>query len=102
MTDERNGGQIQLDFWRTMEMADHPEPLTDMPLAFLDGATIELADIVPTALVGHGATGDPSCELAVRESPKHRWCCKSPLSFCLVRSPVRFLIFSRCLQTIQI
>ena len=27
-----------------------------------------------TALVGHGATGDPSCELAVRESPKHRWC----------------------------
>ena len=83
MTDRRNGGQIQLDFWRTMEMADHPQPLTDMPLAFLDGATIALEDIVPTALVGHGATGDPSCELAVRESPKHRWCCKPPLSFCL-------------------
>lgn len=71
---ERNGGHLQLDFWRTMEMNDHPRPLTDMPLAFLDGATIELDDLVPTALVGHGATGDPSCELAVRETPKHRWC----------------------------
>ena len=66
------GGQIQLDFWRTMRMRDHPAPLTHMPLAILDGATIELADLVPTALVGHGATGDPSCELAVRESSRHR------------------------------
>ena len=32
-------GQMQLNIWRPREMNDHPSPLTNMPLALLDGAT---------------------------------------------------------------
>lgn len=64
---------LQINFWRTMRMNDHPAPLTHLPLALLDGATIELQDLVPTGLVGFSPTGMASSEM-VRHNPKQRWC----------------------------
>ena len=55
-------------------MNDHPNPLSSMPLALLDGATIDAArDLHRVALFGRGKLGDPSMELGVRESAQHRW-----------------------------
>lgn len=65
---------MQINFWRTMQMNDHPAPLTHLPLALLDGATMELEDLVPTGLVGFSPTGMASSELAIRHNPRQRWC----------------------------
>ena len=75
-TDADSGveGFMQINLWRTMRMADHPAPLTHLPLAILDGATIDVEDLVPTGLAGFSATGMPSSELAIRHNPRQRWC----------------------------
>ena len=66
-------GQLQLNIWRPRKMNDHPAPLSSMPLALLDGTTIDTADLVRVALLGRGKLGDPSMELHVRENPAQRW-----------------------------
>eukprot|EP01046_Picozoa_sp_COSAG06_P008615 COSAG06_NODE_437_length_15768_cov_156.524156_10_plen_251_part_00 len=70
-------GHMQINIWRPREMNDHPRPLTNMPLALLDGAdgaTIDAErDLVRMSLLGRGKLGDPAMEVHVREHVEHRW-----------------------------
>ena len=54
-------------------MNDHPNPMSSMPLALLDGARIDAEDMIRVSLLGRGKLGDPSMELGVRENREQRW-----------------------------
>ena len=66
-------GHMQINIWRPRQMNDHPAPLTAMPLALLDGATIDVDDCVRVSLLGRGKLGDPAMEVHIRENPEQRW-----------------------------
>jgi hypothetical protein len=59
-----------IDFWRPTNMAG---PLLHMPLALCDPATVEIADLLPTAMTGIAPTGRPTHHLALRYNPGQRW-----------------------------
>ena len=63
-------GFMVLDFWRTTGMAG---PLKHMPLALCDPASVDIADIVPTALDGIAPGGATTHHIGLRHNPRQRW-----------------------------
>jgi hypothetical protein len=61
---------VMVDFWRPTNMAG---PLLHMPLALCDASTVEVADLVPTAMTGIAPTGLPTHHVALRYNPRQRW-----------------------------
>ena len=61
---------MMIDFWRPTNMAG---PLLHMPLALCDPSSVEIADLVPTAMRGIAPSGLPTHHVALRYSPRHRW-----------------------------
>ena len=59
-----------IDFWRPTNMAG---PLMHMPLALCDASSVEITDLVPTAMTGIAPSGLPTHHVALRYSPRHRW-----------------------------
>ena len=59
-----------IDFWRPTNM---PGPLLHMPLALCDPSSVDLADLVPTALTGIAPSGLPTNHVALRYNPSQRW-----------------------------
>ena len=59
-----------VDFWRPTNMAG---PLLHMPLALCDPTSIEIADLVPTAMTGIAPSGLPTHHVALRYNPDQRW-----------------------------
>jgi hypothetical protein len=63
-------GYMMVDFWRTTNMAG---PLRHMPLALLDPASVEMADVVPTLLSGVAPNGKATSALSLRFDPGQSW-----------------------------
>lgn len=63
-------GVIWVDFWRVTNM---DEPLAHMPLALCDTASLDAADLVPTANTGIAPEGRESRHLGLRFSEGQRW-----------------------------
>jgi hypothetical protein len=63
-------GFAMVDFWRPTNM---PGPLLHMPLALCDPSSVEMADLVPTALTGIAPSGLPTNHVALRYNPRQRW-----------------------------
>jgi hypothetical protein len=61
---------VMVDFWRPTNM---PGPLMHMPLAVCDPSSVEMADLVPTALTGIAPSGLPTNHVALRYNPRQRW-----------------------------
>lgn len=59
-----------IDFWRPTNMA---RPLMHMPLALCDPSSVEISDLVPTAMTGIAPSGLPTNHVALRYSPRQRW-----------------------------
>ena len=59
-----------IDFWRPTNMTG---PLLHMPLALCDAGSVDMADLVPTAMTGIAPTGLPTNHVALRYNPRHRW-----------------------------
>lgn len=67
---ERVRGFMIVNFWRTVHMS---EPLMHVPLAILDGSSVELDDCVSTGLKGFSPTGRITNQLSLRYNPDQRW-----------------------------
>lgn len=63
-------GFIQLDFWRTTNMAG---PLKHMPLALCDASSVEPFDIIPTALAGIAPGGALTHHVSLVHNEQQRW-----------------------------
>jgi hypothetical protein len=63
-------GLIWVDFWRPTNMAG---PLRHMPLALCDSASLDPADLVPTALTGIAPEGKVTHHLSLRFNAGQRW-----------------------------
>jgi hypothetical protein len=63
-------GFAMVDFWRPTNM---PGALLHMPLALCDPSSVEMADLVPTALTGIAPSGLPTNHVALRYNPRQRW-----------------------------
>jgi hypothetical protein len=61
---------VMIDFWRPTNMVG---PLLHMPLALCDPSTVEVADLLPTAMTGIAPTGLPTHHVALRYNPRQRW-----------------------------
>jgi len=61
---------MMIDFWRPTNMAG---PLDHMPLALCDPTSVELEDLVPTAMTGIAPTGLPTNHVALRYNSGQRW-----------------------------
>jgi hypothetical protein len=61
---------MMIDFWRPTNMAG---PLEHMPLALCDPSAVEIADLVPTEMIGIAPSGLPTRHVALRYSPNQRW-----------------------------
>jgi hypothetical protein len=59
-----------VDFWRSTNMAG---PLMHMPLALCDPSTVDVDDLVPTAMTGIAPSGLPTHHVALRYNPGQRW-----------------------------
>ena len=59
-----------VDFWRPTNMAG---PLLHMPLALCDPTSVDIADLVPTAMTGIAPSGLPTHHVALRYNPDQRW-----------------------------
>jgi hypothetical protein len=60
-----------IDFWRPTNMSG---PLEHMPLAVCDASTVDVADLVPTAMTGIAPSGLPTHHVSLRYNPDQRWC----------------------------
>ena len=67
---EEVAGVIWIDFWRPTNMAG---PLEHMPLALCDTASLDAADLVPTANTGIAPEGRASHHLGLRFNAGQRW-----------------------------
>lgn len=63
-------GFVSLDFWRTTNMAG---PLKHMPLALCDPASVDAADIIPTALEGIAPGGALTYHVSLAHNGLQRW-----------------------------
>jgi hypothetical protein len=63
-------GLVWIDFWRPTNMAG---PLEHMPLALCDTASLDPADLIPTALTGIAPEGRETHHLSLRFNPEQRW-----------------------------
>jgi hypothetical protein len=61
---------LMIDFWRPTNMDG---PLLHMPLALCDPASIDIADLVPTAMTGIAPNGRPTHHVALRHNARQRW-----------------------------
>src|SRR5439155_19265241 len=61
---------MMIDFWRPTNMAG---PLAHMPLALCDPSSVEISDLVPTAMTGIAPSGLPTNHVALRYNPRQRW-----------------------------
>ena len=61
---------MMIDFWRPTNMTG---PLLHMPLALCDPGSVEISDLVPTAMTGIAPSGLPTNHVALRYSPRQRW-----------------------------
>jgi hypothetical protein len=59
-----------IDFWRPTNMAG---PLQHMPLALCDPQSVDIADLVPTAMTGIAPSGLPTNHVALRYNPHQHW-----------------------------
>jgi hypothetical protein len=59
-----------IDFWRPTNMAG---PLVHMPLALCDPRSVDIVDLVPTAMTGIAPSGLPTNHVALRYNPTQRW-----------------------------
>ncbi len=59
-----------VDFWRPTNMQG---PLLHMPLALCDASTVDLADLIPTAIIGIAPSGLPTNHVSPRYNPGQRW-----------------------------
>ena len=48
-------------------------PLLHMPLALCDPSTVDLDDLVPTAITGIAPSGLPTHHVSLRYNPRQRW-----------------------------
>jgi hypothetical protein len=63
-------GFLQIDFWRTTNMTD---PLRHMPLALCRPASLDMADIVPTRMIGIAPDRNMTRHLVLRFNPEQEW-----------------------------
>ena len=63
-------GLVWIDFWRPTNMAG---PLEHMPLALCDPASVDVRDIVRTAMTGLAPDGRESHHLSLRFNAGQRW-----------------------------
>lgn len=63
-------GLMVIDFWRTTNMT---APLKHMPLAVCDPNTVDMADLVPSGLVGFAPSGRPTNQLSLRFNAGQGW-----------------------------
>lgn len=61
---------LVVDFWRPTNMS---ERLEHMPLALCDASTVDVGDLIPTAMTGIAPSGLPTNHAALRYSPHQRW-----------------------------
>ncbi|MEO8455175.1 MAG: CmcJ/NvfI family oxidoreductase [Sphingomicrobium sp.] len=61
---------LVIDLWRPTNMAG---PLLHMPLALCDPSTVEVIDLVPTAMTGIAPSGLPTNHVALRYNPAQHW-----------------------------
>ena len=59
-----------VDFWRPTNMTG---PLLHMPLALCDPQTVDIADVIPTAMTGIAPSRLPTNHVALRYNPRQRW-----------------------------
>ena len=67
---DRVRGFMIINFWRTVHMS---EPLMHVPLAVLDGSSVDLDDCVSTGLSGFSPTGRVTNQLSLRYNNDQRW-----------------------------
>ena len=63
-------GFMVINFWRTVHMS---EPLTHLPLAILDAASVNREDLVSSGLKGFTYTGRVTNQLHIRYNDAQRW-----------------------------
>lgn len=61
---------MMIDFWRPTNMTG---PLLHMPLALCDPGSVDIADLVPTAMSGLAPSGRRTHHVALRYNARHRW-----------------------------
>ena len=59
-----------IDFWRPTNMRG---ALMHMPLALCDPSSVDVADLIPTAMTGIAPSGLPTNHVALRYNPSQRW-----------------------------
>jgi len=61
---------MMIDLWRPTNMSG---PLLHMPLALCDPQSVDMADVIPTAMTGIAPSGLPTNHVALRYNPRQRW-----------------------------
>jgi hypothetical protein len=61
---------MMIDFWRPTNMSG---PLQHMPLALCDPQSVDMTDVIPTAMTGIAPSGLPTNHVALRHNPRQRW-----------------------------
>jgi hypothetical protein len=61
---------MMIDLWRPTNMSG---PLLHMPLALCDPQSVDMADVIPTAMRGIAPSGLPTNHVALRYNPRQRW-----------------------------